>query len=40
MEKSNLLKGIINALLIEGFSVIVLYGMFKIIMSLLNLIFN
>ena len=39
MEKSNLLKGLINALLLEGFAVIVLYGMFKIILALLNSFF-
>ena len=34
--KGSLLKGMLNALLLEGFAVIVIYGLFKIIMSLLN----
>lgn len=36
--KGSLFKGMLNALLLEGFSVIVIYGLFKIIMTLLNLI--
>lgn len=36
--KGNVLKGMLNALLLEGFSVIVIYGLLKIIMSLLNMI--
>ena len=37
-DKPKLLKGMLNALLLEGFAVIVIYGLFKIIMMLLNLI--
>ena len=36
--KGNVLKGMLNALLLEGFSVIVIYGLLKIIMMLLNLV--
>lgn len=34
----NVLKGMLNALLLEGFAVIVIYGLFKIIVALLNCI--
>lgn len=36
--KGNVLKGMLNALLLEGFSVVVIYGLLKIIMSLLNMV--
>ena len=32
----NVLKGMLNALLLEGFAVIVIYGLVKIILVLLN----
>ena len=34
--KGNVLKGMLNALLLEGFAVIVIYGLVKIILVLLN----
>ena len=37
-DKPKLLKGMLNALLLEGFAVVVIYGLLKIIMSLLNMI--
>ena len=37
-DKPKSLKGMLNALLLEGFAVIVIYGLLKIIMSLLNMI--
>lgn len=37
-DKPKFFKGMLNALLLEGFSVIVIYGLLKIIMSLLNMI--
>ena len=37
-DKPKFFKGMLNALLLEGFAVIVIYGLFKIIMMLLNMI--
>lgn len=36
--KGNVLKGMFNALLLEGLGVIVIIGLLRIIMSLLNMI--
>lgn len=36
--KGSLLKGMFNALLLEGLGVIVIIGLLRIIMSLLNMI--
>lgn len=35
-EESHLLKGLISALLLEGFSLIVVIGLIRIIMALIN----
>lgn len=35
-NQPKLLKGLVNALLLEGFSFIVIYGLVKIILVLLN----
>lgn len=37
-DEPKLLRGIFFALLLEGFSVIVIIGLFRVVMSLLNLI--
>ena len=37
-DKPKLLKGMLNALLLEGFTVVVIYGLLKIIMMLLNMV--
>lgn len=36
--RGNVFKGMLSALLLEGFAVIVIYGLLKIIMMLLNMI--
>ena len=35
-EESHLLKGLISALLLEGFSLIVIIGLIRIVMVLIN----
>lgn len=35
-EESHLLKGLISALFLEGFSVIVVIGLIRIVMALIN----
>lgn len=35
-EESHLLKGLFSALLLEGFSLIVIIGLIRIIMALIN----
>lgn len=37
-DQPKLLKGIVNALLLEGFSVIVIIGLVRIVIALLNLL--
>ena len=37
-DKPKFFKGMLNALLLEGFSVIVIYGLLKIVIVLLNLL--
>ena len=37
-DKPKLLKGLVNALLLEGLSVIVIIGLLRIVIALLNLL--
>lgn len=39
-EESHLLKGLISALFLEGFSVIVIIGLIRIVMALINTFLN
>lgn len=39
-EKCHLLKGLLSALLLEGFSVIVIIGLIRIVMLLINTFLN
>lgn len=39
-EESHLLKGLLSALLLEGFSVIVIIGLIRIVMLLINTFLN